>query len=359
MGIDGLWNIFKARNVTGTHVPAADLAGKRLAIDGYYWLHQCLYASAVSHGRGHVCLKYANSFVGRARTLIALGIRLVLVFDGEPHPAKAATAEARNSARNAKLELAMKCDAEGDAAEARRHYIAAIRVTARHVHTVLQCMHALHMPRCWDAFVAPHEADGQIIHLSRIGQIDGAFAEDSDLLVNGVTLFRGDIDHGYTEWHPSCIQQAFPLLRPCDTDLFGVLCGCDYLKSPTGIGPVAVYAAYVKALTERTTEDSGTPIPKFCGDDILAIVSKYPAHICDDPASYAKQAAEALLSMREQYVCCPLLETVRVMQNFEGTEDTIAPSYYVDRPFAEFYRHMSPGTPYNKRWHREMTPDAV
>lgn len=63
--------------------------------------------------------------------------------------------------------------------------------------------------------VAPYEADCQIAKLKKLGMIDVAISEDSDLLVYGVnTIFKlnqnGDCDYiNVSKWKPKDVDSKF------------------------------------------------------------------------------------------------------------------------------------------------------
>eukprot|EP01133_Synstelium_polycarpum_P006716 gene6716-7809_t len=145
MGITGLL-LFLAPVTRDIHVK--DYAGKRVAIDGYSWLHKAAYSCSQE-----LCL-------------------------GKP----------TNRARaNAFL-------MEGNAEEARKCFQKAVDITPLIAFGLIKELRR----RGVEYIVAPYEADAQMAYLAITGQVDAIITEDSDLITYGTpnTLLKMD-PNGY------------------------------------------------------------------------------------------------------------------------------------------------------------------
>lgn len=92
--------------------------------------------------------------------------------------------------------------------------------------------------------VAPYEADAQLVHLERLGLIDGILTEDSDLLVFGARLFLSKLDAAGAVVRVHRADLGSARMHPTSLAGWGdrefremtMLAGCDYLDSIPGMG---------------------------------------------------------------------------------------------------------------------------
>lgn len=320
----------------------------KVAVDGHFWLHKCMHASCVAHGlRGpESCTKFVIAFINLARNFFDRGIKLVFVFDGpNPYGPKSHTNSNRHQIREDKLEKARKLYNDGDYAGSFTLFSSAVKITPFHVAKVIEGLREVpDASELWEAIVAPFEADGQIVSLFQTGYIFAALAEDGDLLLHGVPLLRPEevmptvkednvggedprsiaenkLDPPYYLVGRDAVMSAFPLVRFCDYPLFGVLCGCDYLNSPDGIGPSVAYQAILQHLCRKSNaEDAAMPeLSSFATrEDILEIIKLCPKHSAALEKSktscetYASQVVEALDAFVAQPAFCVLTKKLRL-----------------------------------------------
>jgi exonuclease-1 len=239
MGVDGLLPFLKSA-VQEVHLE--QYRGRRVAIDASCWLHR----GAISCARELATGVPTDSFLRYPKRMIALcrthAVEPVLVFDGAPAPMKARTDAARSKCR----EMAKQA---GDWARA-------VRITHSMVHQFIEWLR-----RDGTAFfVAPFEADAQVVHLVLCGYCAAVISEDSDLLAyrcpavlyklspetghgklitwdglrtaqdsKGVLLFDGKWAGEWEAW---------------EAGLFASMCilaGCDYLPSFPGVGTATAH----------------------------------------------------------------------------------------------------------------------
>ena len=87
MGIPGLLQLLGPATLD-THVRS--LAGKRVAIDAYCWLHRGTYGCALDLAQGRDTDLFVNFCMKRVAMLTHFGVTPVMVFDGAPLPSKLA-----------------------------------------------------------------------------------------------------------------------------------------------------------------------------------------------------------------------------------------------------------------------------
>lgn len=77
----------------------SELANERVGVDSYVWLHRGAYACAAELCQGKPTRKYVDYFLYRVQLLLQHDIKVLLVFDGAPLPAKRKTEEERKARR--------------------------------------------------------------------------------------------------------------------------------------------------------------------------------------------------------------------------------------------------------------------
>ncbi|WVO21750.1 uncharacterized protein IAS62_003062 [Cryptococcus decagattii] len=235
MGISGLLPLLKEVSVNG-HI--SEFKGKKLAVDGYVWLHKGAFGCAEDLVKGKKSTKFVDYAMYRVRFLRHHGIEPFLVFDGGPLPAKKGTEVSRAKSRLENLEKARSLEAQGRLKEAKEAYTRCVDVTPEMAYQLIKALRAENV----DYVVAPYEADAQLCFLEREGYVDGIITEDSDLLVFGCkqVIFKLDKD-GQCVWiHRDRLAKVreFPMHGWTDMHFrrMAMLSGCDYLDSIPGIG---------------------------------------------------------------------------------------------------------------------------
>jgi exonuclease-1 len=100
----------------------ADYKGKRLAIDGYSWIHKCVYNCGhdlvVQNNKSVFFFKMRN----KVEQLLAHDIKVILVFDGDKLPSKENTESIREQRRAEKLGEAHEFLKEGNHEKANQKF---------------------------------------------------------------------------------------------------------------------------------------------------------------------------------------------------------------------------------------------
>ncbi|KAL7422078.1 hypothetical protein Q5752_002721 [Cryptotrichosporon argae] len=300
MGISGLLPLLKDIQVSGN---IQDFKGKRLAVDGYVWLHKGAFGCAEDLVKGKRTTKFVDYAMHRVRMLRHWGVTPVMVFDGGPLPAKRKTEDSRAKSRAEHLARAQSFEAQRRMGAARDCYTKCLDITPELAFQLIKALRAEKV----EYIVAPYEADAQLCYLEREGYVDGIITEDSDLLVFGCkqVIFKLEKDG-------SCVSidrkklasiRDFPMHGWTDTQFrrMAMLSGCDYLPSIPGIGLKTAH----RMLRRHKTVDK-----------MLKVIRLEGAHVV--PIDYLQDFAQAELAFIHQRV-------------FEPTERRLVPL----RPFPE------------------------
>lgn len=217
--------------------------GKRVAIDTYGWLHRSAANCAESIVLGKPTRVHINYCVERIRNLQKKGITPVCVFDGATLPMKKVTEEERSKRRNdAKKEIIrLQSEKKSHSSYTMKSLCQkALDITPTIAHQVLKVLRDEYKIEC---IVAPYEADAQLSYLSRIRYVDAVITEDSDMLVFGsiCTIYKYDDKTGLCRviyWKDLYKSGVIPQsMFSYETFVLGcILTGCDYVKSPQGVG---------------------------------------------------------------------------------------------------------------------------
>ncbi|TYZ64590.1 hypothetical protein PybrP1_001502 [[Pythium] brassicae (nom. inval.)] len=264
MGVDGFLRQVKEA-LEDSHLRA--FSGHTLAVDASSWMHKAYVL------RGSPPCKSTDSYVRymvrKAQLVRACGVReVVLVFDGQRLPLKAATHKKRQGAKEENRRIAMQLmrDAEkvhGEArsaeiAKAYQHFQRAVSITQTIVANVMDALRANGIP----FVVAPFEADAQLVWMCKTGAASGIVTEDSDVFlyciasgVDAPVLFKlDDSGSGVRDASNGVNGFFFLVANPFMKKLFHlttgekeatrmfiqfcVLSGCDFLDSLPNMGIV-------------------------------------------------------------------------------------------------------------------------
>ncbi len=232
MGVPGLLQVLKPL-VTASHI--SNFANRKVAVDGYSWLHKALYGCCVDICNGNETdgwIRYCLSFID---ILLDNNMQVTMVFDGDTLPAKSKTELERSESRSANLAKARTLAAAGDSKLARNYYARAVDVTPQMASELIFVIR--HTRPSVNCIVAPYEADAQLSYLCHIGRVDCVISEDSDNIPYGCdqVIFKLEKDG-------SCqtlvLRDIFvnPIdkfdLTSFNQDMIIIMCiiaGCDYL----------------------------------------------------------------------------------------------------------------------------------
>ena len=298
MGISGL---LQALRPITTNVDVRELAGLRVAVDAYVWLHRSTYGCAADLCQGVRTRQYLNYLIGRLRLLLEANVHVYLVFDGGPLPAKRGTEHERRARREESKMRAMQCLREGNRGEAFQHFSRAVDVTPA---MAMEWIRTVQGVDNVSFVVAPYEADAQLALLAKAGLVDAVITEDSDILAFGCprVLFKLDQDGRAQQILHADLFHA-PIeglgdLRGWDEESFLRLCilsGCDYLPNVPGMGLRSAYRLLARYRQDPDRALRALRLQQFGKGSSAAQV----------PPDYEVKFREAFLTFRHQRVFDP------------------------------------------------------
>ncbi|KAG0436328.1 hypothetical protein HPB47_018013 [Ixodes persulcatus] len=293
MGIQGLLPFVK-KACREVHIK--EFSGGTAAVDTYCWLHKGAFSCAERLAKGEKTDGYVAYCMKMTNTLVAAGVRPVLVFDGQRLPSKQLTERKRREQRETNRQKAKQFLIEGRIKEARECYQRAVDITPEMaLDLIKECRR-----RGIDYIVAPYEADAQLAYLTQRGLADVVITEDSDLILFGCekVVFKMDQGGFGTLYERSAIGKCLGNCADRFThDKFRQMCilsGCDYLQSLPGIG----LAKACKFFGLITNPDLKKTLPK------LPSYLKMPSLTVDE--GYLEGFLKAENTFLHQLVFCPL-----------------------------------------------------
>lgn len=235
MGINGLLPLVREA-IKNAHI--SDFTGKKVAVDGFVWLHRGCLSCAKELAKNQHTTKYISYFMQQIQLLLNHGIRPLIVFDGCDLPAKRVTNEKRRTERIENIKIAQKLEERGLIQEANEHYQKSVEITPNVLYPLFQRLRRSNI----EFIVAPYEADAQLAFLAYHKIVDLVITEDSDLIVYQCphTIFKLD-----REGNCQSLSRSDFLSLPIISDMNGnqkmivescVLSGCDYLPSIPRMG---------------------------------------------------------------------------------------------------------------------------
>jgi flap endonuclease-1 len=172
-------------------VSFADLKGKVIAIDAFNAIYQFLSSIRQPDGtplmdsRKRVTSHLSGLFY-RNVALLAEGIKLIYVFDGEYHELKGATHNIRNAAKASAREKYEDARDEGDVAGMGKYSRGFIKLNSEMIAESKELLEALGIP----VVQAPGEGEMQAAYLVKQDQAYAVGSQDYDSLVSGARMIQ-------------------------------------------------------------------------------------------------------------------------------------------------------------------------
>ncbi len=127
MGIQNLLPAIKPVIDADLHISA--FRGKRVAVDGYCWLHKAVYGCCADLCQNKPTTAWIQYCFAYIEMLLAHDIDVTLVFDGAELPAKVGIESDRALKRKVALQKAQEYASKDDHRSARSFYAQAVDVT--------------------------------------------------------------------------------------------------------------------------------------------------------------------------------------------------------------------------------------
>lgn len=233
MGINGLLPLVRDA-IKNSHI--SEFTGKKVAVDGFVWLHRGCLSCAKELAKNEHTTKYITYFMQQVQLLLNHGIRPLIVFDGCDLPAKRVTNEKRRADRIENIKAAQRLEERGLIQEASEHYQKSVEITPNVLYPLFERLRRNNI----DFIVAPYEADAQLAYLAYNKIVDLVITEDSDLIVYQcpLTLFKLDREGNCQSLSRSDFLRL-PIISELNQKMIVescVLSGCDYLPSIPRMG---------------------------------------------------------------------------------------------------------------------------
>ena len=318
MGISNLLKILESIQ-TSRHL--SYYKGKKVAVDGYCWLHKSIYllSEQIFHNpHSKRYLKYLNK---RVDQLLRFNITPIIVFDGDKLQMKKIEEDERQKRRNEVTMESLKLIRKGKEKEAQTKRLGGIDINPQMAYEFIKLLKQKNV----EYYVAPYEADIQLAYLDKINYVDCIITEDSDLLALGCkkVLYKLDLDTNIG------LEIEIKNLKKCtkydfsdfDSDKFLTFCilsGCDYFK----IKSVGANNAY-KIITN-------SPSYKKCIMNICENVNKKNKDKDSEKLEYdelIEKFEKAFLTFRYQVVYCPIEKKLRYYNDIKKSKYKFASKY--------------------------------
>lgn len=252
MGIKGLTKLL------GDQAPRAmkekdikSYAGRKIAIDASMCMYQLLVsvrmgADNFTNDAG-VNTSHIIGMFYRSIRLLELGIKPVFVFDGKPPPMKGGELQKRKEQKeNAAAEL-KKAEEAGDEEAIEKFAKRINHITPEMQESCKRLLRCMGIP----VVEAPCEAEAQCAELNKAGLVYATASEDMDSLTFGTPRLLRNLWSGASAAAAKKGKQPRefliqPVLEDLEFDMdqfidMCILCGCDYVDSIKGMGPVSAY----------------------------------------------------------------------------------------------------------------------
>ena len=316
MGISNLLKILESIQ-TSRHL--SYYKGKKVAVDGYCWLHKSIYllSEQIFHNpHSKRYLKYLNK---RVDQLLRFNIIPIIVFDGDKLQMKKIEEEERQKRRNEVTMESLKLIRKGKEKEAQTKRLEGIDINPQMPYEYIKLLKQKNV----EYYVAPYEADVQLAYLSKINYVDCVITEDSDLLALGCkkVLYKLDLDTNIgleieTKNLSKCSKYDFSEFDSDKFLTFCILSGCDYFKIK-GVGANNAY----KIITN-------SPSYKKCIKTLCDNVNKKNKD--SEKLEYdelIEKFEKAFLTFRYQVVYCPLEKKLKHFSDITKTKYKFASKY--------------------------------
>lgn len=309
MGIPNLLPLISP--VANKNIPISNFKGKRVAIDGYVWLHRSSYrcAKAIVENPGSDCIvPYVMTMLNH---IISNGLTPIIVFDGQALPQKSNTSNKRHQDRIEAKEKAIMLEQNGYPELAYQYYQRAVIITSATVYAWIKELRKKNI----EYIVAPYEADAQLAYLCRTQYVDMVLTEDSDLLAYQTphVLFKYD---DYSQTVTSVKFSDVLSHLQIDVDQFIAVCclsGCDYIDHINRLG----LQTSLKMI--KVTKDPFELI------NSLRLGGKFNV-----PEKYEDQLRNAMLTFKAQKIYDPKSKSLKNLIPIDESPDFLGPDIAED-----------------------------
>ena len=316
MGINGL---LKALESIAIDRHLSYYRNKKMAVDGYCWLHKSVYLMSNEIITNPQSKKYLIYLEKRLEQLLSYNIVPVIIFDGDKLPMKKIEEDERQKHRNEVTKQGKTLLNQGLVKEAQAKMIEGLDINPQMAYEFIQELKKKKI----EYYVAPYEADVQLAYLLKKNLVDCILTEDSDLIALGCkkVLFKLDPFTNIGKEisfdnRGKCTDYAFGNFGEDKFLTFCILAGCDYFKLK-GVGIKNAYNAiknvssYTQCLTILNNKNPNIPINN-------ETIEKFE---------------KAFLTFRYQVIYCPIKKEMIYFNNIDSDKYKFAAKYLNDLSF--------------------------
>lgn len=252
--------------LTGRETSIEELRGKILAVDAFNMLYQFITTIRMRDGtplkdsKGKVTSHLIGLF-SRTTNLMAQGLKLTFVFDGEPPKLKLEERERRAAVKAKALQRFKEAEAEENVEEMRKYAGRTAKLTSEMIDEAKELLTALGVP----VIQAPSEGEAQAANICKKGAAYAVISQDADSFLFGATRVVKNLNLSGRRKRTNTLayESVKPQLLLLDENLqqlhltqeqliiLALLVGTDYNRAGIkGIGPKKA----LKLLEEHATD---------------------------------------------------------------------------------------------------------
>lgn len=217
---------------------------RKIAIDASMSIYQFLIAvrqgdqGQLTNEAGEVTSHLTGMFYRTIR-MVENGIKPVFVFDGKPPQMKDGTLAHRKARVAEAQDKLVTAQRDGNSEEIERQSKRLVRATKEQNEDCKKLLRLMGIP----VVEAPCEAEAMCAALCKAGKVYGCGTEDMDCLTFGTPILIRHLTFSEARKMPVLEVNLEAALKGLELNMeqfidLCMLCGCDYMDSITGIGPV-------------------------------------------------------------------------------------------------------------------------
>ena len=217
-----------------------DYQNKVLGIDANLMLYKMVYAirrNGYDLKNNDIIVTHVHSMIQKLVAFKKYNIVPIFVFDGMPPAIKEQTLKDRKAFKTYMMQKYYKAVTQD---EKKKYYYMKSDITMDEIDDIKKLISIYG----YTYIDSVEEADSQLAYMSKVGQLDGIVTDDLDILVFGGKIVLKNFSVAKNKWIDEINLDK--LLDKLGIKLeqlidIGILLGCDYCPTVTGVGPIKSY----------------------------------------------------------------------------------------------------------------------
>ncbi len=250
--------LFKEFNI-GHEVEYSYLEGKIIAIDAFPTIYEMLTIIRDPKGgflrdsKGRITSHLVGLFNRTAR-MLALGIKPIYVFDGEPHPLKSKTIEIRKQRKDAAMEKLQYAIAKGEIEDIKKYAKQTVSISEEVLESSIKLLDLMGVP----TVQAPHDGEAQAAYLVKKGECFAVASPDYDAFLYGGPRVLRNLKMSLQKKEKPVMYSLEEILEKLNLSHemlvdMAILIGTDY--NPNGVEGVGPKRAYELIRKHKSLEN--------------------------------------------------------------------------------------------------------